>query len=727
MDSDRKAIMDFLMADSDDVMGALVANLGPEGNLPPGLVIRSRCNSNASDIDPDDLPAILRRIEEMEKKEASQSRPGSSGSSTPPAKSGPSTPPAKPDTSAASAEPSSEKASEVPPVEETPAKEVPKELEVDEVVERVKRGKLESHERDLLGSIVDTNQIAANFESVCLPDSTIDLIRSMVQLPLLCPDEFQSGLLKQYTMSGALLFGPPGTGKTLFAQALAKESGARMISVKPSDILHMCVGESECLVRALFSLARRLKPCVVFIDEIDALFGTRTNAGQQSSARWHTSMLTEFMQEMDGLISSQIIVLGASNRPFDLDDAVLRRLPCRVMIDLPEKEARRDILKILLREEALAEDVNLDAVAERTAKYSGSDLKNLCLAAAFNAVKENAVLPWKTGAQRDLGKGKKPETPRPNRFEEVDESGRPKRSTPSPSSSRTKTPSEAIRVIAERHFMRALTEIAPSSSETQSSMTEIRAWNAKFGSGANRSSSGLGLGGIGGGYSGIPGVSGYTPGSGASSSYTPGSGYVPGSGYGSGIGASSGSHYNPPSGSGSGLGYSGAGSGSGIGSSFSAGAGAGLGGGEFGAGVGRYGGAASGGEYGRMGGMDRMEGMGGMGGMGGVGGARGLGGAQGGMDGMGSMRGLGGMGGTGGTGGMGGMGGMGGLGGGLGGGFGGGAGFGGGMGGGLFGDRSKGVFGDREGGLFGGRSGGILGGREGASVSEVESSKPVEA
>jgi SpoVK/Ycf46/Vps4 family AAA+-type ATPase len=127
----------------------------------------------------------------------------------------------------------------------------------------------------------------------------------------------------------------------------------------------------------LFKLARRLKPCIVFIDEIDALFGTRTNASQQSSARWHTSMLTEFMQEMDGLLSSQVIVIGATNRPFDLDDAVLRRLPCRVMIDLPDKDSRREILKILLREEAIAEDVKLEELAEKTGRFSGSDLKSM--------------------------------------------------------------------------------------------------------------------------------------------------------------------------------------------------------------------------------------------------------------------------------------------------------------------------------------------------------------
>ncbi|KAG9073439.1 hypothetical protein FS749_015191, partial [Ceratobasidium sp. UAMH 11750] len=247
--------------------------------------------------------------------------------------------------------------------------------DVDEVIKKVKREKLDEHERALLPSIVDTQQLATTFASVYLPEDTVDMVRSMVSLPLLCPEEFQSGLLKQYTISGALLFGPPGTGKTLFAQALAKESGARMIAIKPSDILHKYVGEPERLVRAVFKLARRLKPCVIFIDELDALFGTRTSAGEKSSSRWHTSMITEFMQEMDGLLASQVIVLGATNRPFDLDDAVLRRLPCRVMVDMPEKEARREILKILLREETLAEDVELDMLAERTLRYSGSDLK----------------------------------------------------------------------------------------------------------------------------------------------------------------------------------------------------------------------------------------------------------------------------------------------------------------------------------------------------------------
>ncbi|KAG9118326.1 hypothetical protein FRC07_007219, partial [Ceratobasidium sp. 392] len=492
MDEDRKAILHAIIDNAENPICELLANLRPEGmSSPVKSGKRSRSDSSSSS-DGSEFANFFRRMMTERIVEALNS-----------------------DTSDDDAGPSSPKKQ---------AMEIDE--DADEVVEKVKRSKLDEHERALLSSIVEIKQVDTTFETVCLPEDTIDIIRSMISLPLLCPDEFEYGLLKQYTMSGALLYGPPGTGKTLLAQALAKESGARMMSIKPSDILHKCVGESERLVRALFKLARRLKPCVVFIDEIDALFGARTSAGQQSSARWHTSMLTEFMQEMDGLLSSQVIVLGATNRPFDLDDAVLRRLPCRVMVDLPEKAARQEILKILLREETLAGDVRLDMLAEKTGRYSGSDLKNLCLAAAFNSVKENAELPWKSGAKTEAGKGKAPAIPQPGRFPEAtrildsarfeeitDDDGssaKPDESTTktdepttkpdepaakSDTSNENKTPAGPLRVIADRHFARALTEIAPSSSDTQSSLNEIRAWNAKFGSGANKSVPGLNLGG----------------------------------------------------------------------------------------------------------------------------------------------------------------------------------------------------------------------------------------
>jgi SpoVK/Ycf46/Vps4 family AAA+-type ATPase len=114
------------------------------------------------------------------------------------------------------------------------------------------------------------------------------------------------------------------------------------------------VGEGEKLVKAVFSLARRLSPCVVFLDEIDALFGARMSARESGSAFAHRGVITEFMQEMDGLKSSKddnVIVIGATNRPFDLDDAVLRRLPRRLLVDLPgekERQGNYDRTTILL-------------------------------------------------------------------------------------------------------------------------------------------------------------------------------------------------------------------------------------------------------------------------------------------------------------------------------------------------------------------------------------------
>ncbi|WVN90364.1 uncharacterized protein L203_105600 [Cryptococcus depauperatus CBS 7841] len=273
---------------------------------------------------------------------------------------------------------------------------------VDHVVERLKKDKkLTQHERRLLGCIVDPSKLASTtFDDVHLPEKTVDGIRSMISLPLLFPEAFRGGVLKDHATTGALLFGPPGTGKTLLARAVAAESGARMLAIQPSDVNDMYVGEGEKLVKAVFSLARRLSPCVVFLDEVDALFGARISRGSSGSMS-HNLILTEFMQEMDGLSSAiankdkRVVVISATNRPFDLDDAVLRRLPRRLLVDLPGVEERKAILKILLRGEHIGDDVNLDKIAQQTDGYSGSDLKHLCVSAALSAVKDTVNIPWK--------------------------------------------------------------------------------------------------------------------------------------------------------------------------------------------------------------------------------------------------------------------------------------------------------------------------------------------
>lgn len=134
-----------------------------------------------------------------------------------------------------------------------------------------------------------------------------------------------------------------GTGKTLVVRALAKEAGSRMLVITPADVMDMYVGEGEKLVKAVFTLARRLSPCVIFLDEIDALFGARMPSRESGGAFAHRGVITEFMQEMDGLKTSRddnVMVIGATNRPFDLDDAILRRLPRRLLVDLPGAKER---------------------------------------------------------------------------------------------------------------------------------------------------------------------------------------------------------------------------------------------------------------------------------------------------------------------------------------------------------------------------------------------------
>ncbi|KAJ3223492.1 hypothetical protein HK099_001075 [Clydaea vesicula] len=201
------------------------------------------------------------------------------------------------------------------------------------------------------------------------------VLNEIIKLPLLYPKVFQSGILKQ-TTSGVLLFGPPGTGKT-------------------STINTKWFGESEKNVRAIFSLARKLRPCVIFIDEIDSILKSRNNLHRADAA-----VLNEFMQEWDGVDTqnSGIIIVGATNRPFDLDEAVLRRLPRRILINLPDKNQRYLILKILLQEEVFDNESSensyenvCEVIAKETENFSGSDLKNLCIAAALKCIREKLM------------------------------------------------------------------------------------------------------------------------------------------------------------------------------------------------------------------------------------------------------------------------------------------------------------------------------------------------
>ncbi|KAH9063373.1 P-loop containing nucleoside triphosphate hydrolase protein [Lactarius vividus] len=350
------------------------------------------------------------------------------------------------------------------------------EPEVDDIVESVRHEpSLDMHEQRLVGCIVDSASMPTSFAHVHLPAHTIDSVRTIVSLPMLHPTAFQQGILKEHSMSGCLLFGPPGTGKTLVVRALAREAGCRMLAISPSDVMDMYVGEAEKLVRSVFKLARRLAPCVVFIDEIDALFGARSSSSSSGGGSAHRAVITEFMQEMDGLKTfnaHNVIVIGATNRPFDLDDAVLRRLPRRLLVDLPGENEREEILKILLRNETLSPNVDLKALARDTPTFSGSDLKHACVSAALDAVKEKVSVPWVV----DRGKNDHQDTLQMSNTER-------KENTP-PTFDDSESATQ--RVLRPHNFAKALKEITPSASESLGSLSDLRKWNDEFGEGRKR-------------------------------------------------------------------------------------------------------------------------------------------------------------------------------------------------------------------------------------------------
>jgi len=268
-------------------------------------------------------------------------------------------------------------------------------------------------------------------------------LQTLTTLSLVRPDAFKYGVLASDKIPGLLLYGPPGTGKTLAAKAVAKESGATMLEVSAADINDMYVGEGEKNVKALFSLAKKLSPCVVFLDEADAMFSARSTQGRRAS---HRELLNQFLREWDGMSndSGSAFIMVATNRPMDLDDAVLRRLPRRLLVDLPTESDRLEILKIHLRQEKLASDVDIAELAKTTPFYSGSDLKNVAVAAALNCVRE----------ENELAKKHQGDEP----YQHAER-----------------------RTLHKRHFDKALEDISASISEDMSSLRDIKKFDEQFG------------------------------------------------------------------------------------------------------------------------------------------------------------------------------------------------------------------------------------------------------
>ncbi|KAL9435692.1 hypothetical protein AB3S75_021874 [Citrus x aurantiifolia] len=242
-------------------------------------------------------------------------------------------------------------------------------------------------EKKLLADVIPPSDIGVTFDDIGALENVKDTLKELVMLPLQRPELFCKGQLTK-PCKGILLFGPPGTGKTMLAKAVATEAGANFINISMSSITSKWFGEGEKYVKAVFSLASKIAPSVVFVDEVDSMLGRRENPGEHEAMR---KMKNEFMVNWDGLRTKdkeRVLVLAATNRPFDLDEAVVRRLPRRLMVNLPDAPNREKIIRVILAKEELASDVDLEGIANMTDGYSGSDLKNLCVTAAHCPIRE---------------------------------------------------------------------------------------------------------------------------------------------------------------------------------------------------------------------------------------------------------------------------------------------------------------------------------------------------
>ena len=190
---------------------------------------------------------------------------------------------------------------------------------------------------------------------------------------------------------GVIMVGPPGTGKTLLAKAVAGEAGVPFFSISGSDFVEMFVGVGASRVRDLFAEAKKNAPCIVFIDEIDAV-ARRRGSGLGGGHDEREQTLNQMLVEMDGFgINEGIIVMAATNRVDILDPAILRpgRFDRRIHVGLPDVRGREEILKVHAKNKPLADDVNLEEIARTTAGFAGADLENLLNEAAICAAREN--------------------------------------------------------------------------------------------------------------------------------------------------------------------------------------------------------------------------------------------------------------------------------------------------------------------------------------------------
>ena len=275
-------------------------------------------------------------------------------------------------------------------------------------------------------------------------------VQELAVWPLMKPELFRGA---RAVPRGLLLFGPPGTGKTLIGRAVASQCGATFFSISASSLTSKWIGEGEKMVRALFAVAAACEPAVIFVDEIDSLLSARKSDGEHESSR---RMKTEFLVQMDGLGGDEgrMLLVGATNRPQELDDGARRRLAKQLYIPLPCAAARRAMVTNILRADASVahalSDSDLDVICAKTEGYSGSDMKHLTQEAARAPLRELFSRAAKTGA--GFGAAGSPSA------------------IPSPS---------AMRPITLADFKRASKQVRPS--VTQADIDFHETWNREHG------------------------------------------------------------------------------------------------------------------------------------------------------------------------------------------------------------------------------------------------------
>ena len=236
--------------------------------------------------------------------------------------------------------------------------------------------------------LVTKEYTRVTFKDVAGIDEVIEEVKEIVDY-LKNPGRFAR--LGARVPKGILLVGPPGTGKTLLARAIAGEANVPFFSISGSDFVEMFVGVGAARVRDMFQKAKQNAPCIIFIDEIDAV-GRKRGAGIGGGHDEREQTLNQLLAEMDGFEgNSGVIVLAATNRPDVLDPALLRpgRFDRKIVVPLPDVRGRKAILEVHTRDKKLAPDVDLEVLAKRTPGFAGADLANLCNEAALLAARQN--------------------------------------------------------------------------------------------------------------------------------------------------------------------------------------------------------------------------------------------------------------------------------------------------------------------------------------------------